>query len=115
MGGDQHARGTESALQRVVVVKGFLDIGNGLARRQSFDGLDTLAMRLHSVHQAGMNGLAVQQHEARAAHAHLAAEMRAGQFQLFAQEIRQRHARLDVTRHGLAVHFKGDRNTFAHA
>ena len=45
--------------------------------------------RLHRQHQAGAHDLAVNAHRARAANAVLAADMRAGQFQMLAQKICQ--------------------------
>ena len=57
-------------------------------------------LRLHRQHQAGAHDLAVDAHRACAANAVLAADMRAGQFQMLAQEIRQieprQHMRIDA-------------------
>ena len=51
--------------------------------------------RLHREHQAGARAAAVDQHRAGAAHAVLAAEMRAGEAELVAQEIGERQPGLD--------------------
>ena len=65
-------------------------------RRQSFDGGDFPAVRLHGQHQAGAHRAAVAQHRACAAHTVLAADVRAGHSKLVAQEISQQHARLGL-------------------
>ncbi len=66
------------------------------------------AVGLHRQHQAGAHRGAVDDHGAGAAHAVLAAEVSSGEPQLVAQAIRQRHARLDLDFHLLAVDFKAD-------
>ena len=78
----------EGALQRVELV----------AVGQPFDGADLSAVGLHREHQAGAHRLAVDQHGAGAAHAVLAADMRAGLPAILADRIGQRAARLDLDR-----------------
>ena len=55
---------------------------------------DLVPARLHGEHEARAHGLAVDQHRARAAHAVLAPEVGAGQAEVLAQEVGQRHAHL---------------------
>ena len=61
-----------------------------------FDGQDLVAVRLHGEHQARARRAAIEQDRAGAADAVLAAEMRAGEAELMAQEIGERHAHLDL-------------------
>ncbi len=75
----------EGLLQRMQVIHG----------PQSLDGENLVAIGLHGEHQAGADRLSVEQDGARAAHAVLAADVRAGQTQLVAQEVAQQQARLD--------------------
>ncbi len=60
-----------------------------------FDRRDLGAVGLHREHEARAHGGAVDQHRARAAHAVLAAEVRAGEVALLAEEVGERHARFD--------------------
>ena len=87
----QNARRAEAALQAVIVAERLLQrmqrVGIG---RDAFDGHDLVAVGLHREHQAGARRIAVEQDGAGAAHAVLAAEMRAGEAQPMAQEIGQR-------------------------
>ena len=53
------------------------------------------AVGLHGEHQAGADRLAVEQDVAVAAEAVLAGDVRAGQIEILAQEVRERPARLD--------------------
>src|SRR5207248_5342259 len=86
-GQHQEARRAEAALQAVVLPERLLQRMERLALREAFDGADLRALRLHGEHEAGTDRLAVHQHGAGAAHAVLAAEMRAGQPAVFAQRI----------------------------
>ena len=63
-----------------------------------FDGADALALGLHGEHQAGSDRLVVENHGACAADAVLAADMRAGEPALVADDIDQRLSRLDPSR-----------------
>ena len=76
----------ERALQRVQRV----------ALRQPLDGADLLAVRLHREHQAGAHRFAFDDHRAGAAHAMLAADMRAGEPAFVADGVDQGAARLDA-------------------
>ena len=71
-----------------------------LARvRQPFDRVHAPAVGLHREHEAAAHDLAVHAHGAGAAHAVLAADVRAGEAQLLAQEVDQVLARRDAPRH----------------
>jgi hypothetical protein len=71
---------------------------------QPLDRLDAGAIGLHGQHQAGAHGMSVHQHGAGAADAVFTAQMRAGQAQYMAQEIRQRLPRWTGRRCARAVH-----------
>src|SRR3989454_265267 len=73
LGGQQEPRGTETALQPVVLAEGLLDGMEPLAVGQAFDGRQHRAVELDREEQAASHRLAVEQHRAGAAHAGLAA------------------------------------------
>ena len=85
--GEQHARRAEAALERVLRAEGLLELGDRAALGQALDRLDAAAVRLGGQHQAAAHGRAVHAHGARAAHAVLASDVRAGQPELVAEEI----------------------------
>src|SRR5687768_624924 len=87
LGSYQHPWRAEAALQRIAAVKGGLELFKLLGVRKSLDGVDPAAVCLHGEHQAAAHDLAVHAHRAGAADAVLAAEVRAGQPELLAQEI----------------------------
>ena len=66
------------------------------------------AVGLHGEDRARLRAAAVDEHRARAALARVAADVRAGQVELFAQEVHEQRARLDVRLAHLAV--DGDRD-----
>ena len=78
-----------------------LQVGDRSAVRHALDGLDLRAVALHRKRQAAAHDHAVDAHRAGAAHAVLAADMAAGKAQRLAQEVDQRHARLDASRRPL--------------
>ena len=78
------------------VEKGLLQRGERAARGKAFDGLHRLAVNLRGEHQAAARREAVDEHRACAAGAMFAAEMRPGEFEFLAQEIREVLARLDA-------------------
>ena len=73
------------------------------------------AVRLHRQHQAGTNDLAVHAHRAGAANPVLATDMRSGQLQMLAQEIRQIEPRQNMRIDALAVDVERDRHLGRHA
>ena len=100
---DQHARRAEAALQAVIVDKGLLQNRQLAVGRKALDRRHLAVVRLHRKHQARARRVAVDQHRAGAAHAVLAAEMRAGEVEFVAQEIGERQPRIDHACVGLAV------------
>ena len=66
---------------------------------QTFDGDDLGAVGLHRQREARARAAPIHRDRAGAAHAVLAAKMRAGEMQMIAQKVRQRKA----NRHGLLV------------
>ena len=69
----------------------------------ALDGLDLAAVGLDGEHRAGLGALAVDVDGARAAVARVAADVRAGQPEVVAQEVDEQEAGLDVGLVGLAV------------
>src|SRR5688572_3405887 len=104
----QHAGRAEPALQRIFLVERLLQLCQLLAVRQALDGFHPAAIRLDREHQAAAHNFAVDAQRARAADAVLAADVRAGQPELIAQEIDQVLARLDAARHLGAVYGERD-------
>ena len=70
---------------------------------EALDRLDGAAVGLHGEHQAAAHDVAVHAHGAGPAYAVLAAEVRAGEAELLAQEVDEMQARLDAARHLRAV------------
>ena len=89
-----------------------LQLGELAALGQAFDGVDGLAGNLRRERQAAARGAAVDQHRAGAADAVLAAQMRAGQLQLLAQEVGEMLPRLDAPLQRLAVQGRFDLDLF---
>jgi hypothetical protein len=73
-------------------------------RGEPLDRHDIRAFALHREHGAGLHRGAVDVHHAGAALAGVAADMRAGQPQILAQQFHQQGAVLDLRAGGLAVH-----------
>src|SRR5690242_8695027 len=90
----------------MLVPKGLLQAVELAFAGESLDGRHLLPVGLHREHQAGACGAALDEHGARAAHAVLAADVRAGEAELVAQEIGERQARL----HGALVALAIDRD-----
>src|SRR5258706_1253823 len=107
--GHQHAGRAKPALQRVVLAECGLHRMQRLDRAQPLDGLDPLAVGLDGEHQARARAVTLDDHRAGAAHAVLAADMRARQTEVLAQKIRQQAARLDRALVGDAVDRHADR------
>src|SRR5215468_12633114 len=85
------------------------------ARRDAFDGEKVVAVRLNRKQQARSRRATIHQDGAGAAYAVLAAEMRAGEPELVADEIRQRDPDLDLFPVAFAVDRQGDLARLAHA
>src|SRR5262249_1592062 len=75
---------------------------------QPFDGRDLPAVRLHRQHGAGLHRRPVQQHRARAAVRGVAADVRAREAEVLAQQVHEQQARLDVGLSRGAVDRDGD-------
>src|ERR1700745_1888377 len=100
---DQHAGRAEAALQRVAPAKRVLQVGDDPGIGQALDRLYVGAIALHGKEQAAAHHRVIKQHGASAADALLAADMRAGQSEIVAQEIHQRFAGFDPFANFLAI------------
>ena len=87
-----------------MIDKGLLERMQAFAGGKAFDRLDRAAGRPHREITARIDRRAVEQHRACAALAPIAADLRTGQMQLIAQELRQREAILDLPFTLAAVH-----------
>ena len=72
-------------------------------RREPLDGRDLGAVGLDREDRAGLRAAAVDEDGAGAALTGVAADVRAGQTQVFAEEVDQEHAGVDVSLARLAV------------
>src|SRR5436190_4155921 len=107
--GDEHSRRAVAALQAVRLAEAVLQNAHrAVGFRETLDGGDAVAVRLHRVHEAGPYGFPVEHHRARAADAVLAADVRAGEEQVVAQPVDQRQPRRHLGRSRLAVDLDGD-------
>jgi hypothetical protein len=79
-------------LQRVIVAEGFLHRVQLVSVGDALDRQDVGALALHREDRAGFDGLAVDVDDAGAALAGVAADMRAGEAQLLAQQLDQQGA-----------------------
>ena len=97
MGGKNHGGRAIAALHAMGFAERVLQ-GRQLTRpgRQALDGGDGVAVGLHREHQARAHGCAVDQNRAGATAAMFASGVGAGEQQLIAQAIEQRHARFDL-------------------
>ena len=82
----------EAALERVALADRLLQRVQVLGVAEALDGEHLLAPGLDREHEARPDGDTVDDHGAGAADAVLAAEMGAGQPELFAEEVGERHA-----------------------
>jgi hypothetical protein len=87
-----HARGAIAALQAVIVAERRLHRVQLAALGDAFDGGDAGTCGLCRQHGAGFHCVAVHMDDAGSALAAIAADMRAGQTQIFAQQIHQQGA-----------------------
>src|SRR5215831_3648010 len=74
----QHARRAKAALQRMMLMEGFLHGIELVDAAEAFDGLDHRSVGLHGEHQAGACAITVDDDGAGATNPVLAADMRAG-------------------------------------
>src|SRR3984957_17737944 len=107
--GHDHAGGAETAFQSGILAEGFLHRIQGPAiDRQPFDRTDLVPVRHHRQRGAGFDRSAVEMHDAGAALRGIAADMGTGEPQIFAQELHQKRAGIDIGVNGISVHNQGD-------
>src|SRR5439155_14804818 len=102
------ARRAVAALEGVVLVEGTLDMVELAVRGEAFDRRDLGAVGLHGEDGAGLDRLAVDQDRAGAAGGRVAADVRAGEPELLAEEVDEQLPRFDLRLMPRAVH--GDRD-----
>jgi hypothetical protein len=107
--GDDETGGAKTALQGVVLPKGFLN-GAKLSRSgaKAFDGSNGAAIGLHGQGEARPHGFAVYQHGARSTDSLLTTDMGARESQFPAQKVSQEHA--DVNLSFVCLSVDGDRD-----
>ena len=98
-----HPRGAEAALEAVLVPERLLERVEVGAVGHPLDGLELAAVGLDGEHRARLGALAIDVDGARAAVAGVAADVRAGQPEVVAQEMDEEQARLDIGLVRLAV------------
>src|SRR5262245_51337081 len=105
----------EAALKPMVFMEGLLQGMQPVGRRRdALHGENIMAVRLHREHQAGTRRALIEEDRACPANAVLAAEMGAGEAELVAAEISQRHADLDFFLVPLAVDGQRDFPLLSH-
>src|SRR5439155_16992384 len=92
--GDQHAGRAEAALQPVMLAERLLQRVELAVAHQALDRAELGAVGLDGEHDARARGLAVEHDRARAADPVLAADVRAGESEILADEVDQELARL---------------------
>src|SRR5215813_666343 len=108
LGGHDHSRRTESALQSVLVPEGLLQRVERAAFGEAFDGDKGASVGLDGEHGAGFDRLAVKQNGAGAADRGLASDMRSRKRSDFAQIVDQKEPWLDFVRVCFAVNGERD-------
>ena len=104
-GAHHHARGAEAALQAMMLAKRLLHrMQRAIGLGQAFDGDDIGALCLHRQDVAAFHRATVQVNGAGAALTGVAADVSAGEAQVFADVVDQQRARLDFGADRLAVH-----------
>ena len=92
-----HARRAEAALQAVTILERRLHrMQLAIGRGEPFDRGYLRAVRLRGEYRARLDRVAIDQHRAGAALTGVAADVRAGQAEVIADEIDQQRARIDV-------------------
>src|SRR5512134_4080518 len=107
-----HARRAEAALKSVALRERALDRVELPLLRHALDRHDARPVRLRREHGARFHRPAVNVHGAAAALAGIAADVRAGELELVAQEIHEQRAVLDRLCVILAVYLDGDLGHF---
>ena len=108
-GAHHHARRAETTLKRMILTKRLLHrVQGAIGRGQALNRGDRGAIAHHRQGGAGLHRFAIDMDHAGPALAGVAADMRAGQPQLFAQQFDQQGAALDRHAVALAVHRECD-------
>ena len=95
--GHDHPRRAIAALQAVILAERFLHrMKRPVRRGETFDGKDIGALELQREHGARFHRLAVDENHAGPALRGVAAHMGAGQAQIFAKQLHQKGARVDI-------------------
>src|SRR5262245_31809356 len=94
--GHDEAGSAEPALLRVVIPEGLLDRMELAVLFETFDCSNLFALRLDRQRRAGIDGFAVHDHRAGAAGGAVADAFGAGDVQIVAQRVEQRHSRFDA-------------------
>jgi hypothetical protein len=95
--------GAVAALEALVLDESGLERVQLIAFGESLDGGDLGAFMHHGKRQAGIHPSAVDQHSARPAGALVAALLRAGEVEPFAQHVKQRLSRVVIKRMGPTI------------
>src|SRR5262245_35831932 len=115
VGDHQHAGRAEAALEPLRLAEGLLQRAQAVGPTDPFHGEDLRGVGAGGEHETGPDGLAVDEHGARAAHAVLAADVRAGEAQGLADHVDEQPARLDGELVANAVDGQGDGDGRRHA
>src|SRR4051812_6297066 len=112
LGGHQHPRRAVAALQRVGLAEGLLERMQLAVAGEPLDRLDRRAVGLDREHHAALDRVAVVEHGAGAAVAGVAADVRARQVEVVADEVDEQPPCLDLALVQLAVDVDLDRLLF---
>ena len=104
MGGEQQTGRAVATLQAVRIAESSLNRIELAIFFEALNGRDLRPVSLHRKHRAGLYRQAVHQHGTSTAVRRVATDVRAGEVACLPQKLDQQHARLDLTRVGLAVH-----------
>jgi len=91
-GRHEKAGRTETALQRVSILKRTLQRMEFISIGQAFHGMKISAVGLDRKQKTGTHGFAVHKNRASAANSMFTAEMGAGEIQILADKVRKRHS-----------------------
>src|SRR2546427_219216 len=103
VGGHDHARRAEAALEPVLLPEALLDRMQLAVLREALDRRDGGAVGLDREHRARLHRLAVHEDHARAALARVAADVGSGEPDDLPDVVHQQKARLDLVTRFLAV------------
>ena len=106
------ARGAETALESVMLPECGLHGMQVAVRREPLYGDDIRALHMRGQNVAGLGGAAIDVHGARPTLSRVAADVRAGEAQMRAQELDEQRARVDFRADGFPV--DGHRDGNAH-